>query len=214
VKADFRRGDELPKSIDVWEMARLGRSLSGSSPLAAFDRVAEALGEALQQADTASGVSVRWQIEGFSDRDGRCTVRLSGSFDSVLTCMRCGGFFAEEIGFDRLLRLCKSEQEADTLETDEDEDAVAAVGRVSLSEWLEDELLLSLPMFPVHNLCPGSASADQHLENSALSHPGRLEEAGTTGDQAGSNRGDVRQDAETHRPFETLARLMKKPGNT
>ncbi len=103
-------------------------------------------------------------------------------------CLRCGKPVLQALEFDRLLRICKSEQEADTLETDENEDAVAAPGKIDALQWLEDEMLLCLPMFPAHEECESGVQAVPAEADSV-----------SGGDPAN----------ESHRPFEKLAGLLK-----
>lgn len=180
---------EIPKSIrhlDVWEFCRRGNRIAGELTGAGignnFPRFAES---------QLSQNSLHWQAEGFCDKDGRCSLRLSGRFHARQECMRCGSAVEQEVGFNRLLRLCKSEQEADTLDTDEDEDAVAAPGKVDVVQWLEDEMLLSLPMFPVHEGCAADDGASDGLTD-------------TSEKQTEQERSD-----KVHRPFEQLAGLLK-----
>lgn len=154
------------QSMDIWEFCRSGAEVAFQTPIGRFTRLLEACHAGMGEreahkspllgamADKSGGggfeKTVTWRASGQCNRAGQCHVRLTGEFVAVSVCLRCNGPVSEALVFDRRLRLCKSEQEADTLETEDDEDAVAAPGKVNLLEWLEDELLLSLPMFPAH----------------------------------------------------------------
>jgi len=131
---------------------------------------------------------ISWKFIGHCDRDGRCSFQMVGRFTAYQECLRCGEPVSQTLEFDRLLRICKSEQEADTLETDENEDAVAAPGKIDALQWLEDEMLLCMPMFPAHEDCEAGIEAAP---------------AEVDGVSAGESPD------ETHRPFERLAGLLK-----
>lgn len=191
----------LPKalqSLDAWEFCRLGKTLEGEVAAERlslyFGRLAESLLNAREEksagktAESPSCAPLKWRIEGFCDRDGRCSMRISGQFEARQECMRCGLPVHEHVEFNRRLHLCKSEQEADTLETGEDEDAVAAPGKVDVASWIEDETLLCLPMFPAHAQC------DQV-------------QATPVSQRVTGQKNEVPD--ETHRPFEQLASLLK-----
>jgi uncharacterized metal-binding protein YceD (DUF177 family) len=61
---------------------------------------------------------------------------------------------------ERRFRLAASERQAEIEDRDaESVDVIAAVPRLDLAELVEDEALLSLPMAPAHERCPGSLEA-------------------------------------------------------
>lgn len=225
------RAQEYLSSVDVWEFARQRKREEGTTPLRRFERLAQSVLLPDDPANPVNASVVRWTVSGHSDRDGRCQLQIEGEFSAAVPCLRCSGPVALSIAFDRLLRLCKSEQEADTLETDENEDAVAAPGKADVLQWLEDEMMLCLPMFPAHDACQSDevdgADAPGDLDDglSATLQGGFAEQspetlAGTgkkTGTEAApsadaASKADT-ESGETHRPFAALSRLLKKPDN-
>ena len=49
-------------------------------------------------------------------------------------------------------RFAKSEEEADSIPIDEDDDTEVIVGsdKLNVADWIEEELILSLPLVPAH----------------------------------------------------------------
>lgn len=209
------------KPLDAWEFARQLGLIEQTDSLARFTRVCESTD--LGSNDHSTQQPVAWSAQGHVDRDGRCSVHIRGGFTALLSCFRCGSSFAQEVAFDRRLRLCKSEQEADQLETDEDEDAVAVTTRVDIRQWIEDEMLLSLPMFPSHADCVDLTGADnESVETDSAEVPDNSEiSAGAAPTNVGPERSDTQGSTgstdslqDTHRPFVGLGQLLKKQNPT
>jgi len=219
------RAGELLSSVDVWEFARQRKREEGTTPLRRFERLSQSVLLPDDPANPVDASVVHWTVSGHSDRDGRCRLQIEGEFSAAVPCLRCSGPVALSIAFDRLLRLCKSEQEADTLETDENEDAVAAPGKADVLQWLEDEMMLCLPMFPAHEACQpdeadGADAPEDTEDGSAARLQGRSAEQahGTVAETEAAPPADAVSKAdtgpgETHRPFAALSRLLKKPDN-
>jgi uncharacterized protein len=208
VKKSSQWSEKDLAQLDAWEFARFGGKVASDSALQRFPRlVSEMHTEAT--ADLSS-LKVRWMVFGKVDASGHCIIGLEGSFPASVPCMRCSEPVSDHLEFKRLLRLCKSDQEADTIELDDEIDPVVASGKVNALEWLEDELLLSLPMFPSHEGCSSesviSGSPEEVSEESVNQrHSGAVE-------HSASVEKNLEGASETHRPFEILARL-KKPGS-
>ncbi len=194
--------------LDAWEFARFGGKVAADSGLQRFPRLVEEL-HAEAKSDLPSP-KVRWAIFGEVDSAGHCFIGLEGSFPASVPCMRCSNPVSDHFEFKRLLRLCKSDQEADTLELDDEVDPVVASGKVNVLEWLEDELMLSLPMFPSHEGC-ASESVSVGPVNEDPEAPAKQHQLSTAENSASVKR-NLESAPETHRPFEILARL-KKPGS-
>lgn len=195
------------KRLDAWEFCRKSGRIDGESPVTSWPRLHSALQADGDESSNASPANrqlpVVWSVVGDRDADGHCRLLLSGHFTASVACLRCGQGLHCELEFSRRLRLCKSDQEADLLETEDDEDAVAAAGRVDVTDWLEDELLLSLPMFPTHPACNAEldeAAGQEVADVSALAGNRQTNEQSVAGNSP------------VYRPFEVLSGLIKKPG--
>jgi uncharacterized protein len=71
-----------------------------------------------------------------------------------LTCQRCLGPVQTPIEVDRWFRFVADEATAEAQDDDSEEDLLALEPRPSLIEIIEDELIMSLPLVPVHERCP------------------------------------------------------------
>jgi uncharacterized protein len=85
------------------------------------------------------------------DRDEQRRARLRGSVDAELTvmCQRCMGPMRLPVHADFLLAVVKGEAEAERLPDDYDA-LLLSEDRLQLSNVIEDELLLALPVAPLH----------------------------------------------------------------
>ena len=190
------------KQIDAWEFCRHRITVDSNE---------FSVPNALKAADIPRFVEellsmpsdLHWHISGLMGSDGKCRVSLSGQFTATRPCMKCGQSVSEPVSFNRRLQLCKSEKEAEAAdlasdENDDDVDFVAASGKVNLIEWLEDELLLSLPMFTKHDEC----SADPTFLEYRQGHADSSDEI-LSGDNAEP------EDTRSPSPFAVLASLKK-----
>jgi uncharacterized protein len=207
------------KQLDAWEFSRLGGHVACESKLGDFARLREVLRSDSMTTGNWADEPVSWAIKGVQTPQGACTLVLSGRFRAPVACLRCAEELICDMVIDRQLRLCKSEQEADSLETEDNEDAVAAPGKADAMQWLEDELLLCLPMFPAHEQCQDESSDPLAPDNTRVADANELAAPQTNGDNAqtdqqpaGSSPQNPVDERSVHRPFEMLSRLMKKPG--
>ncbi len=186
-------------NVDAWEFCRhAGVAHGGPTAGNAGSLVKGIVFERLLTELTSSPTDLSWSIEGRTDREGRCDLRFSGVFTAQRECQRCGQKVSEHLAFERTLRLCKSEKEADSADDGSDEsiDFVAAPGKVNVLEWLEDEMLLSLPMFVTHNDCTESPALKEY--QARLVHSSSVDEQASPDDQLRPSN-----------PFAVLASLKK-----
>ena len=175
-----------PQRLDAWRFAQAGASLQGEQPLSAFKRLAEDL-----HAPASSDALVRWRASA-ELRDGpggaapQAWLHLQAQTQVPLTCQRCLAAVLENIDVDRWFRFVADEAAAEALDDDVEEDLLALEPRPSLIELVEDELILSLPLVPLHEQCP------QPLPGAGTSEPA---------DQAAA------ADSERPHPFAALAKL-------
>lgn len=141
--------------LDVRAFAQAGASLMAEEPLTQFERLRE---EMLPSA--AEGVRLlQWQAHGElrpASGGGAPAVwlRLQASASVPLSCQRCLGTVDTLLEVDRWFRFVADEATAALEDDDCEEDVLALEPRPSLHDLLEDELLMALPLVPMHETCP------------------------------------------------------------
>ncbi len=132
----------LPGSIDPWKLASTGGQLRGQLSLASMLRLAS-----LVQAATGAAEMV---LEAGRDEQG---VRyLSGRIKATVTvvCQRCLSPMPLTLRAEYRLGLVRTEAQAVALPTGYEPLQVAEDDMLALSELVEDELILALPLAPMH----------------------------------------------------------------
>jgi uncharacterized protein len=139
----------LPKVIDSLAFAKAGDTVSGYFELASMPRLAEVLAE--QQGRLACLVS------GSRDADGNSWMKLEVSGCLDLVCQRCLKRIAFPVDVrSRLLLVPNGQSWPDEELAEDGYDAVAAEKEMELSSLIEDEVLLALPIAPMHGECEAS----------------------------------------------------------
>jgi uncharacterized protein len=154
--------------VDAFDFARQGKEVSGTMPLARFGRACEGL--PVQPRDSSG--EVRWSVRGEAAAQGlsrgALLLHVHVQAAPVVVCQRCMEPFAFPINATTTLQLVRSEaqlgesgdvgSEGAGLE-DEDPDApekVVGSRHFDLLAQVEDELILSIPYVPRHEVCPGA----------------------------------------------------------
>ncbi len=138
--------------LDVDRLARGEAEIDFDVPLAELPR--------LRARIAGIGGSVRGAAR-FGKRSGFPVVELSLAGKATLQCQRC--MQAMELPVDGTTHVALILAEADAAEVPEDlEPVLAREGRISAGELVEEELLLALPIVPLHeelSVCAVAASA-------------------------------------------------------
>lgn len=106
---------------------------------------------------------LHYRICGERDARGRPRLRSRVTGHVEVVCQRCLQPLALTVESDRLLYLAQSEEEAERLEivlADETLEVVVAGRSLDLAGLVEDEVLLSLPLVPMHDVCGHVYAAD------------------------------------------------------
>lgn len=157
---DFR-----PHALPINKFAREQGTLEGHGSLQEWSRLlAEHEAhwvEASDNGDAASGLpEVAWQAQGeyMESRGIRSGAWLfvRGRTSIVKTCQRCLEPVQLNLEFDRAYRFVRSEEEAEALDMESEEDVLAYVDDFNVLQLVEDELLLAIPAIPRHESCGGS----------------------------------------------------------
>ncbi len=156
--------DHLPDRLDLMATAAAGRILQGRIPLARLERALPAL--------KSSAGELQVVLELGKDADG--THYLAGSLhgDVVLTCQRCLGEMVLPLDVEFRLGLIRDEAAINDL-SDWYDPLVVTAEPADIADILSDEVLLALPIVPLHGEseeCPGlpkryQPSAEDQREN-------------------------------------------------
>jgi uncharacterized protein len=158
-----------PQNLDVIIFARDALSLNGQGVLADWPRLAQEL----FGSDVSSGPVV-WQLQGRS-------VPQSGGADQIwldlkavvnlpLQCQRCLTPVLAVVQAERSFRFVSDEATAMALDDESEEDILVISRDFDALALIEDELILSLPLVPLHEVCPEAMTtsvADPEFEAAA-----------------------------------------------
>jgi uncharacterized protein len=165
-----------PLQLTVESFAKQGQVLEGLWPLALLTRLREST-HAQPNGDVPSDVA--WQLRGESRaaRSGppEIWLHLQSSADVALTCQRCLQSVTQHISAERSFRFVHGEAAAAELDAQSEDDVLALSRFLDARDLTEDELLLSLPLVPRHDVCPQplvAPDAASEAENGAQQeHP-------------------------------------------
>jgi uncharacterized protein len=126
--------------VDPWRFCRDAQSWETRSDVAAFPRLAHEF--------TQGALFCR--VAGRTDQRGSLSLKVSISGEVGLTCQRCLGGMPYTVAIERTLYLARNEAEMEQLDALPDSDAIQPGETLNLVELVEDEVLLSLPLAPMH----------------------------------------------------------------
>lgn len=154
-----------PQALDVSALCKAAGQLQGQQPLAAMARLAASF-------CAASDGSATWRAQGslvpVTGGEAEMWLELQAEADVPLQCQRCLQAMNEALRVQRRFRFVRGEEEALRLDEESEDDVLALPARLDLLEFLEDELILALPIVPRHDECPTPLPvAVQHDEEEA-----------------------------------------------
>ncbi len=160
-----------PRRLDVAAAAADALRLEGQWPLAGFGRLHDG---AAQDGD------VHWSVRGeqraVPGAQAEIWLHLTVRAHVWRDCQRCLQPVALALDLARALRFVGDEATAEALDAECEDDVLALPRYLDLHGLVEDELLLALPLVPMHEQCPqrlpaaaGFDSADAPAEPAA--HP-------------------------------------------
>lgn len=173
-------GRGLPAFIDPIRLAAAARELTGRIPLAPMRR----LGESVLALEGEAYLTLRF------DRHDSCHGQVRGTIEARvhMRCQRCLQTAERELRIPVVLGIVRSEAEAERL-PEELDPLLVDDDRCRLSELVEDELLLALPVVAMH------------VKDAPECVPGKTEFKSEGSIDTGKS--DVK------RPFDVLASLKK-----
>ena len=175
-----------PERLDVELFARQQAGIDGVWPLAGMERLVSL---AHSQALPGDADVVTWQARGelraARGGVGETWLHLSADATVQLVCQRCLGPVACPVDAERSFHFVVGEDAAAELDADSEDDVLAMTRALDLRALVEDELLLSLPVVPRHEVCPEPLPA-------------------------GTAEDDDEDEPERRQPFAALAALKRK----
>ncbi len=132
---------DLSQPIDILRLAKSRERIEGSLQLDSFERLKDVLLENSDKLD--------YHLSFYVDESGTCVIQTEISGRLVLKCQRCLGPLAIEIKKNSNLGLVKDKDEADALDN-KYEPLQLDENTISVLDMIEDELILSIPLAPLH----------------------------------------------------------------
>ncbi len=178
-------------TIDLFEFARCGLTAEGELALARTVRL-----------DLASRDGVlRWNAVGRVSRQNKLFFDLGIEGVVAVTCQRCLEPVKLKVSLNRHFVVAKTDKEADAVPLDDDEiEVVVGSETFSFDELVEDEVILSLPVVPTHQVC-------QHASQKNLNHD--LDAKPKLSDELDGVGAGNRTGTGKISPFAVLAKLKK-----
>ncbi|MBI48330.1 YceD family protein [uncultured Marinobacter sp.] len=159
---------ELPKSVDPYRLAEHNSTLEGVIPISGLGRFRESV------LGFSEGAACRVKLSFFMDGERRRVVsgELAASVD--LECQRCMGAMSVTLVSEFKLGLVTSDEQAQQLPK-ELEPFLTDDFTADLWSMVEDELLLVLPPFPLHerDQCPAREDLEAYEPDSSGAEPVR-----------------------------------------
>ena len=151
----MRTREFAPRKLDVEAFAHDAGSLQGESPAHNLSRLADS---AAPEVPASEWPVVQWKLKG-ERREPRGAepqiwLHLEASATVSLTCQRCLQPVQEHLSLARSFLFVRDEDMAASLDADSEDDVLALTRHLDALELVEDELLLSLPLVPRHEVCP------------------------------------------------------------
>ena len=151
-----------PTALDLRASAQKAETLSGQALLSAFARLADGLPELeVGPVRWSARAELRQPLGELGAELGRSELpepqlwlHLQASAELPQTCQRCLSPYAQPVEVDRWFRFVADEAVALAEDEDCEEDLLAFEPRFDLAALVEDELLLALPLVPMHEVCP------------------------------------------------------------
>jgi uncharacterized protein len=133
-------------TIDGPQLARDRGTVSGTLGIGALPRLA---------ASGCEAATLRYRVRGAVNAAGRPCLAVDASGVALLACQRCLDPVEFPVELSVELELAASERAI--VEADDDVDRVLATNAMDVAALVEDEVLLVLPMAPMHERCEPDA---------------------------------------------------------
>ena len=144
--------ESLAPRLDVKSFAQSSREISGHDLLSHYERLlVETHGTG---ADRYLSWSAQGELKAMGSGADQVWLHVQADVTLPLTCQRCLGPVDSLVSVNRSFRFVASEDDAEQQDDDCEEDVLALNSEFKLSELIEDEILMELPLVPRHEECP------------------------------------------------------------
>ena len=141
-----------PRTLPLAGFARAGATVQGAIPLAELARLrVQSSGE---PADTAAHFDATGSERFDATGHPQIWLHLSASCQLTLECQRCLRPAVIDVAFERDFRFVANEALAAVEDEESDEDVLVFERQFNLHNLVEDELLMAIPLVPMHPSCP------------------------------------------------------------
>jgi len=141
-----------PQRLNLQALAQDGQPWSEVTPLKDLQRLAD------EAQDLGPDTAVPWQaraeLRPQTGAEDQVWLHLSAYTFVPLTCQRCMAAVSTALEVDQWYRFVESEEVAMAEDDESEEDLLVMVPQFDLLALLEDELLMALPLVPMHETCP------------------------------------------------------------
>jgi uncharacterized protein len=140
------------RRLNMPAFAQAGEPLVALTPLQNMERLAQEIH------GPAPDFTINWRASGeLRARTGAeddVWVHLEAKTSLPLTCQRCMGPVATPLEIDQWYRFVADEDIAMAEDDESEEDLLVMESQFDLLAVVEDELLMALPLVPMHEICP------------------------------------------------------------
>lgn len=142
-----------PSRLNLLALAQSGQTLTGRTPLTDLARLAADV-----PVEAVADEPVVWQAQAeLRPRLGgedQLWLHLSAQARVPLACQRCLAPADQDLEVDQWFRFVESEAAAEAEDDDSEEDLLVMEPQFDLLALIEDELIMTLPLVPMHEQCP------------------------------------------------------------
>lgn len=139
-------------SLNMKSFAQEGEPLAGSTPLQSMERLS------LEAHELPAGATVDWkawaELRPVPGSDDVVWLNLKAHAVIPLTCQRCMTAVATPLNIEQLFRFVETEEIAMAEDDESQEDLLVMSPQFDLLALVEDELVMALPLVPMHERCP------------------------------------------------------------
>ena len=140
------------QGLNLQELAHDGQPWSETTLIADLQRLAA------EAPSVSSTDAVQWQVTGElrtqAGAEDQVWLHMSAEASVPLTCQRCMTTVSTPLEIDQWYRFVDSEDIAMAEDDEAEEDLLVMAPQFDLMALLEDELLMALPLVPMHETCP------------------------------------------------------------
>ena len=144
--------ESIAHHLDLRALARSAGTVTGRDVLSKYERLAqETQGRG---ADTPLSWSASGELRADPSGHGQVWLHLTVDTCLPLTCQRCLGQVDVAVAVNRSFHFVDDEATAQILDEVAEEDVLVLSSDFCLSDLIEDDVLLALPLAPRHERCP------------------------------------------------------------